>query len=137
MSYDLTIKELFKEYILLEKEIKERKRQIKPLSSRQSEVKFQIQKYLKDTNQKGVKMGETVITLNEIKKKGKPLSEKERENAIKDFIEKKGFGDVDEFNNFLNNLRKPDLNSTKIDVMPLDKFKEKTIKKSKREKNKK
>jgi hypothetical protein len=133
MATNPKIKQIIVEYETIQKEIALRNKEIKPLRNRMNELKVEIENYLVSTQQKGVKMGETVIVREEINKKGRPLSKKEKEEVACEFLRNNGIEDLDNRNvvkNFFDSLRKPDEVKTNLKIQPLAKY-EKSIRQRK------
>ena len=111
------IKQTVIEYENIQKEITFRLSEIKPLRARLNVLKEEIDSYLVNTQQKGVKMGEKVIVREE-KMKKKALTKDAKQKAICEMLSSRGIEDLDNVEDlakdFLNSLKGPEESYSRI-----------------------
>ena len=119
------IKQTVIEYENIQKEISLRLSEIKPLRARLNVLKEEIDSYLVNTQQKGVKMGEKVIVREERIKKG-TLTKDAKQKAICEILSSRGIEDLDNVEDlakeFLNSLKGPEKTCTRIIIQDVEKY---------------
>ena len=119
------IKQTVIEYENIQKEITFRLSEIKPLRARLNVLKDEIDNYLVNTQQKGVKMGEKVIVREE-KMKKKTLTKDAKQKVIRDMLSSRGIEDLDNVEDFakdfLNSLKGPEESYSRIVIKDVEKY---------------
>ena len=119
------IKQTVIEYENIQKEITFRLSEIKPLRARLNVLKEEIDSYLVNTQQKGVKMGEKVIVREE-KMKKKTLTKDAKQKVIRDMLSSRGIEDLDNVEDFakdfLNSLIGPEESYSRIVIKDVEKY---------------